>query len=72
MTLEVKNKLRDILLWINIGKMANLYFDKKSSWLYSKIDERDTQFTTEEIIQLKGALVDLADRIRTCADSLYP
>lgn len=70
MALEVKNKLRDILLWINIGKMGNFYFDKKSSWLYSKIDERETQFTTEEIIQLQGALVDLADRIRTCADSL--
>ena len=49
---------------------GNVYFDKKSSWLYSKIDERETQFTTEEIIQFKGALVDLADRIRTCADSL--
>ena len=65
MALEVKNKIRDILLWINIGKMANVYFDKKSSWLYSKIDENDT-----ELLQFKGALIDLADRIRKCADSL--
>jgi hypothetical protein len=49
MALEVKNKIRDILLWINIGKMANVYFDKKSSWLYSKIDENDTEFTPEEL-----------------------
>ena len=67
---EVKNKLRDILLWINIGKMANVYFDKKSSWLYDKIDERNTEFTPEEIQQFKGSLVDLADSIRKCADSL--
>ena len=66
----VKNKLRDILLWINIGKMANVYFDKKSSWLYDKIDERNTESSPEEIQQLKGSLVDLADRIRKCADSL--
>ena len=54
----------------NIGKMANVYFDKKSSWLYSKIDENDTEFTPEELLQFKGALIDLADRIRKCADSL--
>ena len=70
MALEVKSKLGDILLWINIGKMANVYFDKKSSWLYDKIDERNTEFSPEEIQQLKGSLVDLADRIRKCADSL--
>ena len=70
MALEVKSKLGDILLWINIGKMANVYFDKKSSWLYDKIDERNTEFTPEEIQQFKGSLVDLADRIRKCAESL--
>ena len=69
MALEVKNKIRDILLWINIGKMANVYFDKKSSWFYS-IDENDTELTPEELLQFKGALIDLADRIRKCADSL--
>lgn len=67
---EVKNKLRDILLWINIGKMANFYFNKNSSWLYDKIDEKDCEFTPEEVQQLKGSLVDLADRIRKCADTL--
>ena len=70
MALEVKNKIRDILLWINIGKMANVNFDQKSSWLYSKIEENDTEFTPEVLLQFKGALIDLADRIRKCADSL--
>lgn len=70
MALEVKSKLRDVLLWINIGKIANVYFEKKSSWLYDKIDERNTEFTPEEILQFKGALVDLANRIRKCADTL--
>ena len=67
---EVKNKLRDILLWINIGKMANFYFNKNSSWLYDKIDEKDCEFTPEEVQQLKGSLVDLAVRISKCADTL--
>ncbi len=70
MALEVKEKLRDVLLWINIAKMANVYFDEKSTWLYSKIDENETEFTPEELLQFKGALIDLANRIRTCADKL--
>lgn len=41
-----------------------------SSLLYDKIDERNTEFTPEEILQFKGALVDPADRIRKCADTL--
>ncbi|MBQ8829595.1 MAG: DUF5053 domain-containing protein, partial [Burkholderiaceae bacterium] len=44
-----------------------------SSWLYHKMDGRDgngkpTDFTPEEAQQLKGALVDLSDRIRRAAD----
>ena len=70
MASEVTSKLRDILLWVNIGKIANYYFDKKSSWLYGKIDGESAEFTLEEVSQLKGALVDLADRIRKCADAL--
>ena len=70
MASEVKNKLRDILLWINIGKIANYYFDKKATWLYDKIDGIADGFTQEELSQLKVSLVDLADRIRKCADNL--
>ena len=70
MAQEIKKKLKDILLWINIGKIANHYFQKNSSWLYAKFDNENTEFTPEEVEQLKGALIDLSDRIRRCADTL--
>ena len=70
MAQEIKKKLSDILLWVNIGKIANHYFGKNSSWLYDKIDEKNTEFSSEEVEQFKGALTDLADRIRRCANTL--
>lgn len=70
-----KQKLSDILLDINISKLANRYFGKSSSWLYHKFDGIDGnggkgEFTQEELRQLQAALYDLSDRIRTAADTL--
>lgn len=70
-----KAKLKDILLMVIWGKISNQYFGKSSSWFYNKMNGRDGNggegtFTDEEVEILKGALVDLADRIRRCADSL--
>lgn len=70
MAQEIKTKLKDILLWINISKIANMYFNKQSKWLYDKIDENNAEFSSEEVKQLKGALIDLSDRIRKCAETL--
>ncbi len=75
MEMTTKEKLSDIILDINIAKIANRYFDKSSSWLYHKFDRRDgngkpTDFTPEELEQLRGALFDLADRIRRAAESI--
>lgn len=71
---QIKEKLKDILLDINIAKLANKYFGKSSSWLYHKFDGTDgriaTEFSREELQLLKGALCDLSDRIRKAADSL--
>lgn len=71
----VKSKLMDILLMVTWGKISNQYFNRSSSWIYNKMNNRDGNggegtFTEEEIVILKGALVDFADRIRKCADSL--
>lgn len=71
----VKEKLYDIIVDINLAKIANRYFGKSSGWLYHKLDRRDgngkeTDFSPEELQQLKGALCDLADRIRRAADTL--
>jgi hypothetical protein len=67
--------LEDILLAISWRELANRYFDKSGSWLYHKLDgvdgnKKPTDFNMEERYQLKGALVDLADRIRRAADSI--
>lgn len=55
--------------------LASKYFEKSGSWLYHKLDgvdgnKKPTEFTEEEKYQLKGALIDLSDRIRRAADSI--
>ena len=74
-TLTPKQKLADILLDINVAKIANRYFGKSSSWLYQKLDGIDGKggkgdFTEEELQQLKSALLDLARRIEIAAKTL--
>ena len=75
MATSAKQKLYDIIVDINLSKIANRYFGKSSGWLYHKFDGRDgngkeTDFSPEELEQLRGALYDLADRIRKAADTL--
>lgn len=74
-TKNMKSKMSDILVSISWADLSRRYFDKSNSWLYHKMDGRDgngkpTSFTPEEAEQLKGALCDLADRIRKAADLL--
>ncbi|MGYP003289856317 len=71
--MTMKKKLYDLLVAISWADLSRTYFGKSSSWLYHKMDGRDgngkpTDFTPEEAQQLKGALVDLSDRIRRAAD----
>ena len=71
--MTMKKKLYDLLVAISWADLSRTYFGKSSSWLYHKMDGRDgngkpTDFTPEEAQQLKGALVDLSDRIRKAAD----
>ena len=68
-------QLEDILISISWRDLANRYFEKSGSWLYHKLDgvdgnKKPTEFTEEEKYQLKGALIDLADRIRRTADTI--
>lgn len=72
-----RSKVEGIMLDISWQALAHRYFGKSSSWLYHKLNERDvngtgkpSKFSPEELEQLKGALCDLADRIRATADSL--
>ena len=71
----MKKQLEDILISISWRDLANRYFEKSGSWLYHKLDgvdgnKKPTEFTEEEKYQLKGALIDLADRIRRTADTI--
>ena len=71
--MTMKKKLHDLLVAISWADLSRTYFGKSSSWLYHKMDGRDgngkpTDFTPDEALQLKGALVDLSDRIRRAAD----
>ena len=70
-----RQKLKDILVEVSWAEISRQYFGKSSSWLYHKLDGIDGnggegQFSEAELQQFKGALCDLADRIRRVADSL--
>lgn len=69
----MKAKLSDLLVSISWADLAKRYFNRSGSWLYHKLDgidgnKKPTEFTKEEREQLRGALVDLSDRIRRAAD----
>lgn len=71
----MKAQLSDILLAVSWSDLSKTYFGKSGSWLYHKLDgidgnKKPTEFTEEERLRLKGALVDLADRIRRAADTI--
>jgi hypothetical protein len=71
----VKQQLTDILMDVSWAKVANRYFGKSSSWLYHKFDGIDGNggsggFSAPERLQLKSALTDLSERIRTAAEHL--
>ncbi len=73
---SVKEQLRDIMVAVSWADIAQHYFGKSSTWFYQKRNGVDgngkpTDFTPEEKEQLRGALCDLSDRIRRCADALH-
>ena len=67
-----REKLSDILVEVSWAEISRQYFGKSSSWLYHKLDGIDGNggeghFSDAELAQFKGALCDLADRIRRVA-----
>ena len=71
----MKAQLSDLLISISWADLANRYFNRSGSWLYHKLDgidgnKKPPAFTDEEREQLRGALIDLSDRIRRAADSI--
>lgn len=71
----MKAQLSDLLISISWADLSKRYFGRSASWLYHKLDgidgnKKPTAFTDEEREQLRGALIDLSDRIRRAADSI--
>lgn len=71
----VKAQLQDILMHVSWGDVSREYFGKSGSWLYHKLNgidgnKKPTSFSEEEKYTLKGALVDLSERIRRAADRI--
>lgn len=72
---DVKKRLSSIYMKITWREIATEYFGKSPSWLYHKLDGIDGNgglggFTEEELRTLKGALVDLSNKIRLAAEAL--
>ena len=72
---DMKVRLGDILMALSWREIAKNHFGKSSSWLYHKLDGIDGNggvggFSDSEAMQLKDALIDLSDRIRTAADRI--
>lgn len=71
----VKQRLEDITLIVSWREIAKTYFGKSSSWLYHKLDGIDGNggsggFTDSEKEVLRGALCDIADRLRKAAEKI--
>lgn len=74
-TSTIKSTLKDILISISLADLSKRYFGKSNSWLYHKLNgidgnKKPTDFSEEEKYLLKGALIDLSNRIRLAADSI--
>ena len=72
---DMKKKVRDIMMAISWRDFANTYFHKSSSWFYHKMDGIDGNggkggFNHDEAEQLRGALIDLSNRIRRAAEEI--
>lgn len=71
----MKEKLTDILTIVSWSEISRTYFGKSNSWLYHKMNgidgnKKPTDFSESDLLILKGALSDIADRIRRAADSI--
>lgn len=72
---DMKKRIKDIQMTISWREFANTYFQHSSSWLYHKLDGIDGNggeggFTPEEAEQMRGALIDLSNRIRRAAENI--
>lgn len=70
--IPMKQQVNDILIEISWGTISTDYFGKSRSWLSKKMNNKgfngdQSGFTDDEKETLRGALVDLSERIRKVA-----
>lgn len=75
MITDMKKKMADIMMSVSWRDFANTYFHKSSSWFYHKMDGIDGNggkggFNEVEAEQMRGALIDLSNRIRRAAECI--
>ena len=75
MITDMKKKVVDIMMSVSWRNFANTYFHKSSSWFYHKMDGIDGNggkggFNEVEAEQMRGALIDLSNRIRLAAECI--
>ena len=73
---DMKARMSDIYLAVSWREIARTYFDKSVPWFQHKMYGIDGNggkggFTEDEAGQLKGALLDLSNRIRRAAYSRF-
>ena len=73
---DMKKKLSDVLMAISWREFANTYFQRSSSWFYHKMDGIDGNggegwCNEAEAEQMRGALIDLSNRIRRAAEKIW-
>ncbi len=72
---DMKRRVKDIQMAISWRDFSNTYFQRSSSWFYHKMDGIDGNgglggFSEEEAEQMRGALIDLSNRIRRAAENI--
>ena len=70
--ITMKQQLWDIIVEVSWGEISEQYFKKSRSWLSKKMNGKgfngeEGDLTPEEKEILRGALVDLSERIKTTA-----
>lgn len=70
----VRQTLMDVYEEVNWAYLAVNYFGKSRSWIYHKMsgtnNGKPDDFSDIDREKLKGALVDMSERIRLAADKL--
>ena len=72
---DMRRRFDDVEVFICWGEIAEAYFGRSASWFYHKLNGQDGNgrpdgFTRSEAEQLRGAFLDLAERLRKTAEQL--